>query len=256
MPSVAGDKRTSDKESTMNKKTTITKGVAGGCAIAVLSMSMLSGCGNTGSGTVATDTGSATSTAPVATDDHADATDSETGGAVTSGDTITGTTGSGGTGASRTESPAGESGGTQTASVSDVTEVSAYATKVGYFPETEEGTVFIKDADAWSDYVSSVSRVTYSDDGETATHPTGLKEYSREFFTKGNRLLVRYQNLPTGSANPKVTSWSIDGDSVIVEWDDGIADDMVTTTDMSGFVIVAEIPAGGNLTQIKFAESM
>lgn len=226
----------------------IARGIAGGCATAIISVAMLTGCAGPGEGTVETGAGDGTGTEQVAVDDRASTTGDGTTKAVVSDGGVTGTTGTGGMTESGSGSPSDEG------VVSDATEVSAYAAKVGYLPEAGDGTVLIGDADAWRDYADSVSTVTYSDDGEARARPAGLRDYGDDFFAKGNRLLVRYQDLPTGTARPKVTDWSVDGDAVIISWDDGIAQDMVVTTDMSGFVTVVEAPAGASLTRIEFSE--
>jgi hypothetical protein len=128
--------------------------------------------------------------------------------------------------------------------------------KVGYLHDAEEGTIAIGDAEAWERYADSVSTVIYEGETETRAVPPGLGDYGTDFFAEGNTLLVRYHDLHTGSANPSVTSWTVDADSIVVEWDDGTIPGMLVTDDMSGFVTVVEVPKDVNVTQIRFSDSM
>lgn len=123
-------------------------------------------------------------------------------------------------------------------------ETSTCVCKVGYHSELG-GTygAVLRDRGAWEAFVSSVSGTTYFDDGTSeVVVPSGLGDYSEEYFESGC-LAVAYSDLGSGGYDPSVTNMVVDGNTLTIEWSDNAIDGCFYTCDMSGFVVVVELPA-------------
>lgn len=133
--------------------------------------------------------------------------------------------------------------------VSETGEIQAYAVKTGTEGEAmlpSPGTCVIDNAQAWDDIVQAI------DKSVPPARAEGLKKYDQAFFDGGNRVLVRYESLSTGSAEPSVTAWDVDEDGVlVVRWDDGLVPFGTVADGESGFVAVAEVPAGTDIMDMR-----
>lgn len=132
--------------------------------------------------------------------------------------------------------------------------IRAYATKVGYMEDLLGDQRVIGSEAEWAEYVKAVSQRVYDGQGnESLIRPKGLGEYGQGFFDGGSRLAVSYQPLSSGSYNPSVISCDVNEATgiLVIEYKHADLYGMALTMDMSGCVIVAEIPAGVDFEDIE-----
>lgn len=133
--------------------------------------------------------------------------------------------------------------------VSEIGEIRAYVVKTGTEGEATlpgTGTCVIDNAQAWDDIVKAI------DESVPPARTEELRKYDQAFFDGGNRVLARYEPLSTGSAEPSVTAWDVDEDGVlVVRWDDGLVPFGTVADGESGFVAVAEVPAGTDIMDMR-----
>lgn len=135
--------------------------------------------------------------------------------------------------------------------------ISAYVLKVGYLSEMDDvdGTIVVGSRKEWEDVLRFGEGMTFDEDGTTSSvisTAIGFKDYDQAFFDAGNKLLVAYQYLSTGAAMPTLTSLDLGQDgNLVLGWNDGLDPTMMVTDDMSGFLAIAEIPAGMNVTELQ-----
>jgi len=132
--------------------------------------------------------------------------------------------------------------------------IHAYTVKVGYLDNPLGDRRVIDSTDEWEDYARLMSKPVYDGQGNvTLVRPKGLKGYDQEFFATGNRLVATYQILSSGSYSPSVISCDVDERTgiLVIEYKRDGRPGMALTMDMSGFIIVAEIPAGVSFDDIE-----
>lgn len=138
----------------------------------------------------------------------------------------------------------------------NATDIETYVVKVGYRSTDDGGTRIISDSQAWSDYVDHMANTYYDGLGnEVSERNKDFKDYPESFFENGGTIAVTYSSLPSGACSPTITDTKLEKGTLTVTYDTGVGDDVVTTTDMSGFVVVAEVPEGLSITQVETVQT-
>lgn len=137
------------------------------------------------------------------------------------------------------------------------TGISAYVLKAGYLSKMDDvdGTIAVGSRKEWEDFLQFGEGMAFAEDGTTInviSIVSEFKDYDQAFFDEGNKLLIAYQYLSTGAATPTITSLELGQDgALLIGWNDGLDPMMMVTDDMSGFLTIAEIPAGMDVTEIR-----
>lgn len=125
--------------------------------------------------------------------------------------------------------------------------ISGYAVKVGYHSDLDGSEmVTIRSKDEWDAYSLSLAETYYDGQGnEIKASNDELHPYDDDFFSSGNLVVARYFSMGSGSYSPSLTDIEIDDrGTASVTCDYGVGDgDVLLTADMSGFVVVMEVPA-------------
>lgn len=149
-----------------------------------------------------------------------------------------------------------DKGGSNTKGDAAATGIETYVVKVGYRSTDDGGTRIIAGSQAWSDYVDYMADTYYDGLGnEVSERNKDFKDYPESFFENGGKIAVAYSSLPSGACSPTITDTKLEKGTLTVTYDTGVGDDVVTTTDMSGFVVVAEVPEGTSITQVKAVQT-
>jgi hypothetical protein len=130
--------------------------------------------------------------------------------------------------------------------------IRTYVTKVGYKDGFGYDPVIISSKSDWDGFVATMANTLYDSDGNEISEPNpNLRDYDEEFFSHGNKLIIQYSDLGSSGYEPTITGMLTDGDTVDVTCEVLRPEGMFFTTDMSGFVIVAEVPADSGIASMK-----